>query len=258
MVLRTYSASSYEELLLDGPEELERQSGDAKVQWLEISGLGESAVLGSIGKLYGLHPLSLEDTLDPTQRPKAEEYETYTFIVLRALEISERVESHQISLFLGDRFVVSVSSSDCTEFEPVRDRLRSARGKIRTRGADYLAYALVDAVVDHYFPVLESFDDYLEEVEDEVLEGSGMDPIGLARSAREIYRQSDIRSGRHAMSWLRSIAKKRSTSPRKLACTFATATTMSFSFKRWWSLRARSQRACWRPIFPRSACERTK
>lgn len=162
--------------------------------WIEVTGLADSELIAAIGRAFDLHELSLEDVFDPGERGKVETYDRYTFVVLKTLSMSSRVAAHQISMFLGDQFLITFQDIDHPAFEPVRERLRHGRGKIRDRGADYLAYALVDSVTDHYFPVVESFDDHLERVEDAVLEARDVDPIDLARTARQ-----DLQVIRHAV-----------------------------------------------------------
>jgi magnesium transporter len=162
--------------------------------WVEVTGLADTAAVAAIGRAFELHELSLEDALDPSQRGKVEHCDHYTLVVLKTLALAEHVEASQLSIFLGDGFVVTFQDRDDPALEPVRERLRHARGRIRSRGADYLAYALIDSVIDHYFPVVERFDDQLEEVEDAVLEERGADPIDLARGARQ-----DLQTIRHAV-----------------------------------------------------------
>lgn len=162
--------------------------------WVEVTGLADPQAILAVGRAFGLHDLSIEDVLDPAQRPKTELYDDYVFVVLRTLAMAEQVESSPLCLFLGDRFVVTLQDVDGSDLAPVRERLRHGRGTVRARGADYLAYALIDSVVDHYFPVIEAFDDHLEQVEDEVLEARGSDPIDLARLARR-----DLQTIRHAV-----------------------------------------------------------
>ena len=137
--------------------------------WLDIAGLGDASVIEQVGELFGLHRLALEDVMNNHQRAKVESYGDVLFIVVRMPEMESGLEPDQLSLFLGKDFVVSFQGriGDC--FDPIRERLRNPTGRLRARGADYLAYALIDSVVDSYFPVLESLGERLEALEDEVL-----------------------------------------------------------------------------------------
>ncbi|MCB1391583.1 MAG: magnesium/cobalt transporter CorA [Rhodobacteraceae bacterium] len=140
------------------------------VLWLNIDGLGDTARLQQIGETFGLHPLALEDVVNAHQRPKAEEYEAHQFIVLRMPDSGAGiVATEQVSIFLGDGFVLTFQEKTGDVFDPVRARLRNAKGQMRKRGADYLCYALLDAVIDSFFPVLEALGEQLETLEDEVV-----------------------------------------------------------------------------------------
>jgi magnesium transporter len=120
-----------------------------------------------------MHPLLVEDVLSTRQRPKQEEYEQHHYLVVRMLRFdAERIEvvEEQISVVVGPNYVVSFQESEGDVWEPVRERLRGGRGSIRQRGPDYLAYALLDAVVDGYFGVVEGIGDHLEQLESEVMQ----------------------------------------------------------------------------------------
>jgi magnesium transporter len=126
-----------------------------------------------IGRLFELHPLVLEDILHTGQRPKIDDYEDYLFITLRMLhgvDGVEQIESEQVSLVLGPSFVISFQERPGDLFELVRDRIRKGRGRIRKQGADYLTYALMDAIVDHYFIILEKIGEEVEQLEFQIIE----------------------------------------------------------------------------------------
>ncbi len=139
------------------------------VTWVEIAGLGDAKMLEELGNIFHLHPLALEDVAHADQRAKVDEYgEQLLFIVARFIKVEDRLHSEQISLFVGKNFVISFRerADDC--FAPLHDRLRIARGRIRQAGADYLAYALLDAVIDSYFPILEEFGETLNRLDDDL------------------------------------------------------------------------------------------
>ncbi len=137
--------------------------------WLDIAGLGDAHIVEQIGEIFSLHRLALEDVLSGHQRAKVESYGDVLFIVMRMPEHDGHLDTDQLSLFLGQDFVVSfqIRYGDC--FDPLRERLRKGTGKLRSQGADGLTYSLIDATVDSYFPVLESLGERLEALEDEVL-----------------------------------------------------------------------------------------
>ena len=145
------------------------------VSWINVDGLHEIDVIEKIGAHFGIHPLVLEDIVNTGQRPKAEEFENYIYIVLKMLVYDETVDhitAEQVSLILGPHFLISFQEKEGDVFEFVRERIRKSRGRIRKSGCDYLAYALMDAVVDHYFVILEKLGDKIELLEEQLLENT--------------------------------------------------------------------------------------
>jgi magnesium transporter len=142
------------------------------VTWVNVDGLGDAEVLKELSELFGLHALALEDVVHVHQRAKVEEYEDHLFIVVRMLSLEERLVDEQLSIFLGKNFVLTIQerSGDC--LNPVRERLRKSRGRIRQAGADYLAYAIIDAVIDAYFPVVDGYGERLERLDEELTVGN--------------------------------------------------------------------------------------
>ncbi|MFW6138515.1 MAG: magnesium/cobalt transporter CorA [Spirochaetota bacterium] len=142
------------------------------VTWINVDGLHEPKVMEELGRNLSLHHLMLEDILNTWQRPKAEDYESYLFFVLKMLSYKdeeESIESEQVSLVLGRNYVLSFQERQGDVFDPIRERIKTNRGRIRKMGADYLAYSLIDAVVDSYFIILERFGQKLEDLEEELL-----------------------------------------------------------------------------------------
>jgi magnesium transporter len=147
------------------PGLLERYS----VVWVSVSGLGDAQMVQRLGDLFHLHRLALEDVLNNHQRPKVEQYGDHLFIVARMLEGGARLETDQLGMFLGQKFVVTFQNTPGDCLDPVRERIRLGRGIIRTAGSDYLAYAILDAVVDYYFPTLEVFGEEIEGLEEAMI-----------------------------------------------------------------------------------------
>jgi magnesium transporter len=142
------------------------------MKWLNIDGLHDADLVRSVGERFGMHPLVLEDLVSTGQRAKLEEYDGLTFIVARMLHYDgakQHVESEQVSLVVTGDTLISFQERPGDVFGAVRDRLRSSSGRIRSRGCDYLAYALLDVIVDHYFVTLEAFGDVIELLEEEVV-----------------------------------------------------------------------------------------
>jgi len=154
------------------------------VTWINIDGIHDVENIQKIGKQFELHPLILEDIMNTDQRPKTEDFGHYMYIVLKMLYYDKKVNETQVeqaSLILGENFVISFQEREGDIFEPIRERVRKGKGRIRKMGADYLAYALMDAVVDNYFLILERHGELLEELEDRVV----MDP--RPETMREIH-----------------------------------------------------------------------
>lgn len=143
------------------------------VSWINIEGLGDVPLFRKLGEHFKLHPLALEDVFNTSQRPKVEDYQGNLFIVLQMVYADEKTQavcSEQVSLFLGKENVISIQEEATQDvFEPVRQRILAGNPNLRAQGPDYLAYALIDAVVDHYFPLLEDIGEDLEELEDDLL-----------------------------------------------------------------------------------------
>lgn len=177
MRMLRYDADRLVETELDGPDALPGDVGRGDVVWIDVTGLADIALIERIGAAFGLHPLALEDVVHTHQRPKAEEYDDHLYIVTRMACAAGTADHEQVSLFLGKGFAITFQERPGDCFEPVRERLRRGRGRIRGAGADYLAYALIDAVVDGYFPLLESHGERIERLEDEVTRDARSDHI---------------------------------------------------------------------------------
>jgi len=168
-----YDAERLDERELAAMDEAFPLDEGPSVTWLNVDGLHDVEVIQSLGQHIGLHPLTMEDVLSTGQRPKIDDYEDLAFIVMRMVQFDsarEELIDEQVSLVVGRGFVVSFQERPGDVFEPVRERLRASKGRIRSSGADYLAYALIDAVVDHYFVTLERLSDTIEELSEAILE----------------------------------------------------------------------------------------
>jgi magnesium transporter len=157
---------------LQSIEETYPHKDSPSVTWININGLHNVDIIEKVGTHFDIHPLTLEDVVNTAQRPKAEDFENYLYVVLKMLSFDEsagHIVSEQISLILGEHFLFSFQEQPGDFFEPVRQRIRRAKGRIRKSGCDYLAYALTDAVVDHYFGVLEKMGEKIENLEEELL-----------------------------------------------------------------------------------------
>ncbi|MBC8441171.1 MAG: magnesium/cobalt transporter CorA [Deltaproteobacteria bacterium] len=141
------------------------------VTWSNIDGLHEIDLIEKIGGYFDIHPLILEDIVHTGTRPKIEEFDSFTFIVFKMLYYDEKTEDildEQFSIILGSNFVISFQERVGTIFNPLRDRIRTAKSRVRRKGADYLTYALIDTVVDNYFIILEILEDKIEALDEEL------------------------------------------------------------------------------------------
>ncbi|MEF2550676.1 magnesium/cobalt transporter CorA [Aurantimonas sp. A2-1-M11] len=143
--------------------------GEWPLVWIDCSGLADIAAIRAIGDAYGLHPLSLEDVVDTEQRPKCEVQSDHAFVVMRMLD--REGSSEQLSLFFGEGFVLTFQERAGDSFEPVRQRIAKGAPRLLAGHADYLAYALIDAVIDAYFPVVDGQIGRVERLEDDILAG---------------------------------------------------------------------------------------
>lgn len=141
------------------------------ITWINIDGLHDLEVIEKIGKQFGLHPLVLEDIVNTGQRPKLEDLGSHIFVVLKMLYYDKEkneLEAEQVSLIFGENFVISFQERVGDIFEPLRERNRKSKGRVRKAGADYLAYALIDSIVDNYFVILEQLGEKIEDTEQEL------------------------------------------------------------------------------------------
>ncbi len=156
--------------------------------WVNIDGIHDLSMIERIGEHFGIHPLTLEDIVNTGHRPKLESFDNYLFIVLKMLQHNTedgQVTSEQISILLGTHWLISLQEAPGDTFDPVRERLRKGKGRIRKSDCDYLAYALMDNVVDHYFHILETIGTQIEEVDDAVTENPQTDVLQVIHSLKQ-------------------------------------------------------------------------
>lgn len=172
ITLMDYDESKFQEREILDIDEVLPFKESPTVTWINIDGLNDAPVLDKIAQYFGIHHLVMEDIVTTNQRPKLEDMENYTYIVLRMITCNGQNEmvTEQVSLILGSNFVISFQERPGGDvFDPIRDRIRTGKGRTRKMGPDYLAYCLIDAIVDNYFVVLENLGERVEAVEDEVV-----------------------------------------------------------------------------------------
>jgi magnesium transporter len=161
------------------------------VTWINVEGVSQVEVLQHMGDCFKIHPLVLEDILATDQRPKAEEYEDYLYVVLKMLRLEEstgQLQSEQLSLVLGANYLISFQEGlEGDVFEPVRVRLKSEKGRLRQAGPDYLLHALLDLIIDNYFLILEKLAERMETLEDELIDNPTPETVqGIYHMKREM------------------------------------------------------------------------
>jgi len=167
-----YAEDHFEEREIQSVDELAPYCGKSTVTWIDVVGIHEPHVIEKIGCQFNIHPLLMEDIMNTTQRPKIDDLGKYICLIIKLITFDEKameLRVEQLSLVFNDDFVLSFQESESGIFKPLRERIRNGLGRIRKMGTDYLTYTLMDAVVDHYFVVMESMGEKIDSLEDEVV-----------------------------------------------------------------------------------------
>jgi len=166
-----YDPEKVTEKTIEKMEESLQYTSGSTVTWVNVNGIHRTGIVEAAGRLFGLHPLTQEDIVNTNQRPKLEDFDDYHFLILKMITCTPdnaELKREQVSLVVAQNFVISFQEEKGDVFDPIRERIRQNLGRIRKMGNDYLAYCLLDAVVDHYFVVLENLGDTLEKLDAEV------------------------------------------------------------------------------------------
>ena len=167
-----YDATGFVEKEVASVEECFPFRDTSTVTWINVDGVHDAAVIEKLGAHFGIHPLVLEDIMTTTQRPKTEDLGAAVYVVLRMIEFDDEsaaTSADQLSLILGPNYVLTFQETPGDCFDAVRDRIRGGKGRIRKQGPDYLAYAVIDAVVDNYFFVLEKLGERIDALEEQLI-----------------------------------------------------------------------------------------
>lgn len=160
------------------------------VTWINIDGVHQADIVEKIGECFDIHPLLLEDIMNTEQRPKIEDFDNYLFIVLKMIYSNAKekeIESEQVSLIIHSNYVITFQERVGDVFDPIRERIRSGKGRIRKMGSDYLAYSLIDAIVDTYFLVSEKFGEQIGDIDEELLTNPTIKTLrGIHKLKREL------------------------------------------------------------------------
>ncbi|HSH70841.1 MAG TPA: magnesium/cobalt transporter CorA [Deferrisomatales bacterium] len=188
LTLVAYGPEGVGEIALGGPEDLAGHLGTERLLWLDVIGLHDVETVGEVGEVLGLHPLVMSDMVNTHQRPKAEIHEDYVFAVVKMVRWiggDQGLDTEQVSLLLGRNWVATFQERPGDVFDAVRARMREGKGRIRKSGSDYLFYALLDVIVDHYFLAVEALSEQTEALEDEVLEAPTRDTLARIHGLRQ-------------------------------------------------------------------------
>jgi magnesium transporter len=192
ITLIQYDADSIFEGQFETVEDLMQRFDSSMVNWINLDGLHDVDLLRRLAQQFNIHPLALEDVLNTTQRPKVEQYSDHFFIVSEMIyeEANGRIALEQLSIFLGSSFVLTIQEeSEHDVFEQVRSRLRAGRGYARKMKSDYLAYALLDATVDQFYPIIETLGELIETIEEELLDKPSRETLRKLYEAKRLLLQ---------------------------------------------------------------------
>jgi len=202
--LTEYDAHSIEERKIETIDELLPCLDNDKVSWINVEGLGDTEFFQQLGLHFRIHQLALEDIFNLGQRPKVDEYDRQLFIVLdMAYEPrKEEVVFEQVCMVLAEKFIITIQEDPGDVFDPVRQRLREGAGNARFMKSDYLAYALIDAVIDRYFPIIESLGESMDDLQETLLDQPTRERLSelhelkrlIARIRRAVWPQREVLS----------------------------------------------------------------
>lgn len=185
VVVTSYAAEEVSVREASDATGLDKIGGDGRVHWIHVIGLADVKVVEQLGAAFPLHPLALEDVMTFGQRPKVEDYQDTLFAIFQCLSFSgNRLKKAQLSLFLGKDFVITFQPGGADLLAPIRERISKAHGRLRQKGACYLAYAVVDLVIDSTFPALEEIGLELDDVEEAILEDPDREDVERLQAVR--------------------------------------------------------------------------
>ena len=200
----SYGPDGVDEYSVEIVSELELPRDDSvPVTWIDIVGLGDPQAFSHLEEVFGLHALALEDAANLHQGPKFEDYGDADFVVLRMPSLTPELDLEQVSMFVAERFLITIQEKPGDCFNPLRNRIRNNRSRVRRRDGAYLAYSVLDAVVETFYPVVEHYTDHLEELESRVLANATENVVAEIHTIRH-----DLRVLRRAVAPTREILSR--------------------------------------------------
>jgi magnesium transporter len=190
-----FNESFIEEIVLNNLSDLKDLTNDSCVTWINVDGTHDATIIEKIGSLYNIHPLTLEDIANTDQRPKFEDYESYVVVMMKMLYYDTELHNEQLSIVLNNNLVITFQENHGGDaFYPIRKRLKEAKGRVRKYGADYLCYALIDAVVDSYFNILEVVGDKIEGIDEQLITDPTPDTLNVLHAMKRemIYLRKSV------------------------------------------------------------------
>lgn len=217
-----YDAKNLQETELKMVDEVGSFKETKSVTWINIDGLHNVKQVEKIGKEFDLHSLTIEDILHTDQRPKLEEHDNYIFIIIKMLKYNDKknkVDSEQLSMVIGENYLITFQEKIGDYFDPVREKIRKGKGRVRGAGSDYLAYSLIDIVIDNYLYIVEKIGEKVEDIEDKILSAKTQNIlVTLNQNKKEFnYLRKNIRPAKEMISHL-----------ARLDCNLINESTMPF------------------------------
>ncbi len=179
-----YGPDGFVEKDLTDPAEVKNYIGKWPVVWVNVEGLGSPDVVKKIGEIFSIHHLALEDVLNVHERAKIERHNDDLFMVMHMMELKDHLENEQLSVFSGKHFVVTFQEGPIDTLDPARERIRKGQGRMRQLGADYLVYSIIDSVLDNYFPILETYGEILDKLEDDIINRPSTEVVGNVHAVK--------------------------------------------------------------------------
>lgn len=183
-----YNSNEYKELVISDFGRLNSFNNDETVSWVSIDGVHNQDIITEVGAQFNLHSLLLEDLVNTSHRPKAEDFEDHLFFTFKSLNFDENtllLGSEQVSIVMSQSYVLSFQETSRDIFDPIRTSIKSNKGVIRQRKSDFLVYALIDSVVDSYFYILEAYDRELGEIEDRIQINPSEEDVSLIQRLKK-------------------------------------------------------------------------